>query len=143
VNTSLNQDGLLSALAFKPEPELVKYIEEAFQHLSDYDELGKSPLAEVLQVKAGDHLEKGRLVHDRLIQMLEKLRPSGQPPPEPLPREWYAYTILNDSYVNNRLSRDIMGKLYIGEGTYYRLRRQALRSIARVVQELPAIAGIS
>jgi hypothetical protein len=142
VNTSLNQDGLLSALAFKPEPELVKYIEEAFQHLSDYDELGKSPLAEVLQVKAGDHLEKGRLVHDRLIQMLEKLRPSGQPPPEPLPREWYAYTILNDSYVNNRLSRDIMGKLYIGEGTYYRIRRQALRSIARVVQEHNSMAGI-
>jgi hypothetical protein len=143
VNPPMDQDGLLSALAFKPEPELVRYIEDGYQHLSNYDELGSSPLADLLNLKAADHLEKGRLVHDRLIQMLEKLRPSGQPPPEPLPREWYAYTILNDSYVNNRLSRDIMGKLYIGEGTYYRIRRQALRSIARVVQEHATLAGIS
>jgi hypothetical protein len=143
VNPPLDREGLLSALAFKPEPDLVKHIEEGYQHLSNYDELGRSPLAELWMVNASDHLEKGRLVHERLTQLLEKLKPSGQPPPEPLPREWYAYTILNDSYVNNRLSRDIMGKLYIGEGTYYRIRRQALRSIARVVQEHITIAGIS
>ena len=57
--------------------------------------------------------------------------PAGAKPPEPLPREWYAYTILHDAYVEDRLSREIMGKLYISEGTYFRLRRQVLRSVAR------------
>ena len=137
----IDQGDLLSALAFKPDLELVKCVEDGFQHLNDYDELGKSPLVQLLGIEAGDHLESGKLVHMELIQILEKLRPAGQPPSEPLPREWYAYTILHDSYVNDRLSRDIMGKLYIGEGTYYRLRRQALRGITRVVQEMGAVAG--
>ncbi len=138
---SINEDGLFSALAYKPDLELVKCVETGYQHLSDYDELGKSPLVALFGIQAGDHLEKGKLVHDKLIQMLEKLKPAGQPPPEPLPREWYSYTILYDSYVNDRLSRDIMGKLYIGEGTYYRIRRQALRAITRAVQEIGIVAG--
>jgi hypothetical protein len=138
---SIDEDGLFSALAYKPDLELVKCVETGYQHLSDYDELGKSPLVALFGIQAGDHLAKGKLVHDKLIQMLEKLKPTGQPPPEPLPREWYAYTILYDSYVNDRLSRDIMGKLYIGEGTYYRIRRQALRAITRAVQEIGIVTG--
>lgn len=132
----VDQGSLLSALAYKPDLELVKCIEDGYQHLNDYDELGKSPLVELFAIVGSDHLECGKLVHSKLIQILEKLRPAGQPPPEPLPREWYAYTILHDSYVNDCLSRDIMGKLFIGEGTYYRLRRQALRGITRVVLEM-------
>jgi hypothetical protein len=136
----IDQGGLLSALAYKPDIEMVNLIEYGFQHLNDYDELGKSPLVEFFSIEGGDHLECGKLVHGKLIQILEKLRPAGQPPPEPLPREWYAYTILHDSYVKDRLSRDIMGKLYIGEGTYYRLRRQALRGITRAVLEMGTAA---
>jgi hypothetical protein len=132
----IDQGGLLSALAYKPDLELVECIEDGFQHLNDYDALGKSPLVELLGIEGRDHLERGKLVHDKLVQVLDKLRPAGQPPSEPLPREWYAYTILHDSYVQDRLSRDIMGKLYIGEGTYYRLRRQALRGITRAVVEM-------
>lgn len=136
-----DQDSLLSALAYKPDQELVNHIEDGFQHLSDYDFLGESPLVEVFGIQAADHLERGKLVHEKLIQMLEKLRPFGQPPAEPLPRAWYAYTILYDSYVKDCLSRDIMGKLYIGEGTYYRLRRQALRGITRAVLEMGSVAS--
>ena len=138
---ALNQGDLFSALAYKPDLELVKSIEDGYQHLNDYAELGKSPLVEQFGVIGSDHLESGKIVHNKLIQILEKLRPAGELPHEPLPREWYAYTILHDSYVSNCLSRDIMGKLYIGEGTYYRIRRQALRSISRVVQEMQAVAG--
>lgn len=136
---SVDQSDLLSVLAYKPDPEIVGYIEDGYQHLNDYDELGKSPLVGLFGIEAKDHLERGKQVHNRLIQILEKLRPAGQPPGEPLPREWYAYTILHDSYVEDRLSRDIMSKLYIGEGTYYRLRRQALRGITRAVLEMGTI----
>jgi len=138
-NQPIDQGGLLSALAYKPDLELVNCIEDGYKHLNDYDELGKSPLVELFGIEGSDHLECGKLVHIKLIQILEKLRPTGLPPGEPLPREWYAYTILHDAYVNDSLSRDIMGKLYIGEGTYYRVRRQALRGITRAVLEMGAI----
>jgi hypothetical protein len=71
----------------------------------------------------------------RLIEMVEKLRPAGPRPPEPLPREWFAYTILHDAYVEEKLARDIMGTLYISEGTYFRMRRQVIRSVARALME--------
>jgi len=64
-------------------------------------------------------------------------------PARAIPSEWYAYTILHDSYVNEHLSREIMAKLYIGEGTYYRLRRQALRGLTRVLLETGAVAQVS
>jgi hypothetical protein len=56
-----------------------------------------------------------------------------------LPREWYAYTILHDAYVEDRLAREIMAKLYISEGTYYRMRRHALRGVTRAMLEMSAI----
>ena len=134
----LDQGALLSVLAYKPDQELVACIEDGYQHLSDYDVLGRSPLVGLFGILATDHLECGKQVHNKLIELLDKLKPPGKPPPEPLPRAWYAYTILYDSYVNDCLSRDIMGKLYIGEGTYYRLRRQALRGITRAAVEMGA-----
>lgn len=134
----IDQGGLLTALVYKPDQELVAHIEDGYQHLNDYGKLGRSPLVGLFGIQAADHLESGKLVHYKLIELLDKLKPEGEPPPEPLPRAWYAYTILHDSYVNDQLSRDIMGKLYIGEGTYYRLRRQALRGITRAVLEMGA-----
>lgn len=140
INQLIDHGALLSALAYKPDLELLAWVEDAYQHLNDYDALGKSPLVELLGIHNPDHLENGKLVHERLVQILDKLRPSGPLPPEPLPREWHAYTILYDSYVNECQSRDIMGKLYIGEGTYYRLRRQALRGITRAMVEMGPVA---
>jgi hypothetical protein len=134
---------LPSAFAYHPDLELVKWVEEGYRHLNDYDELGKSPLVPLFGIQGNDHIECGKLVHNRLIEILEKLRPAGQLPREPIPSEWHAYTILHDSYVNERLSRDIMAKLYIGEGTYYRLRRQALRGITRVLLETGTVTQVS
>ena len=140
VGQPIDESDLLSAFAYKPDLEVVKCIEDGYRHLHDYDQLGKSPLVSLFAIQGDDHIECGKLVHNKLIQILEKLRPAGQPPPEPMPSEWYAYTILHDSYVKEHLSREIMAKLYIGEGTYYRLRRQALRGITRALLEMGAVA---
>jgi hypothetical protein len=133
-------DELFSKLAYKLDPELVKSVEEGLRNLKDYSKLGKSPLVSILAVQAKDHLECGKQVQVKLNSIIEKLRPMGDLPAEPLPREWYAYTILHDAYVENRMAREIMSKLYISEGTYYRLRRHALRGITRAMLEMDAIA---
>jgi hypothetical protein len=140
---AIEQGDLLSAFAYHPDLELVKWVEEGYRHLNDYDELGRSPLVTLFGIQGDDHIESGKLVHNRLIEILEKLRPAGQLPHEPIPSEWYAYTILHDSYVKEHLSREIMAKLYIGEGTYYRLRRQALRGLTRVLLETGAVSQAS
>ena len=131
---------LLSKLAYKPDPELVKCVEESLRNLNDYSRLGKSELALRFAIDTQDHIECGKEVQLRLTEVIEKLRPMGQQPNEPLPREWYAYTILHDAYVENRLAREIMSKLYISEGTYYRMRRQALRGVTRALLEMGLVA---
>jgi hypothetical protein len=131
---------LLSKLAYKPDPELVRYVEDGLRNLNDYSKLGKSPLVSMFAIQAKDHLECGKLVQRRLTEIIEKLRPTGETPAEPLPREWYAYTILHDAYVEDRLAREIMAKLYISEGTYYRMRRHALRGVTRAMLEMGTIS---
>jgi len=131
---------LLSKLAYKPDPELVKCVEESLRNLNDYSRLGKSELALRCAIDTQDHIECGKEVQLRLTEVIEKLRPAGKQPNEPLPREWYAYTILHDAYVENQLARDIMSKLYISEGTYYRMRRHALRGVTRALLEMGVIA---
>jgi hypothetical protein len=133
-------EGVSATFAYKLDPEMVRCIEEAFRHLHDYSELGKSPLVALFNIHAEDHIERGKLVQQKLMQLLEKFRPAGEPPSEPLPSEWYAYTILHDAYVEDKLSREIMAKLYISEGTYYRMRRQAMRGITRALLETGAYA---
>jgi hypothetical protein len=136
----IKTDELLSALAFKPDPELVRCVEDGFRNLHDYSKLGRSALVSMFEIPGKDHIECGKLVQSKLIQILEKLRPHGESPSEPLPREWYSYTILHDAYVEEKPARDIMSKLYISEGTYYRTRRKALRGITRALLEMEAVA---
>ncbi len=135
----LDTDDLLTKLAYKPDLELVKCVEESLRCLYDYSELGSSPLVERFGIQAPDHIERGKQVQRRLVEIIEELRPPGPPPKEPLPREWYAYTILHDAYVENALTRDIMSKLYISERTYFRMRRQAVRGVARAMLETGAV----
>jgi hypothetical protein len=135
VDQGMETTELFSKLAYKLDPETVKCVEEGFRNLNDYSRLGKSPLASMLSIEARDHIERGKLVQKMLTDTLENLRPVGNPPSEPLPHEWYAYTILHDAYVEERLTREIMAKLYISEGTYYRFRRRALRGVTRTLLE--------
>ncbi len=70
-----------------------------------------------------------------MIESIEKLRPIGDRPPEPLPREWYYYVILHDAYVEGVKNNEIIARLYISEGTFNRTRRIALRGLARLLIE--------
>ena len=139
-NEEMEKDEFLTKLAFKPDAKLISCVEEGFRNLNDYSKLGNSPLAAMLGIQAQDHLEGGKLVQRKLNEVIEKLRPVGEPPAKPLPHEWYAYTILHDAYVEERLAREIMAELYISEGTYYRMRRHALRGVTRALIETGAIA---
>ena len=126
------------------EKEAVSLVEDALRHLYDYPYLGEHRLAQLrivkshLDVQEGTfvtHLDRGKALQDVLTTALEKLKPFG-PQPSPPTREWHQYIILHDSYVLGELNRDIMAKLYIGEGTFNRARRRAIRGIARALEEM-------
>jgi hypothetical protein len=82
------------------------------------------------------HLERGKALNQALCSALEKLRPSTTEPRSPIPREWYAYLILRDAYLNDLSNREIMARLYISEGTFNRTRRAAVRSVRRALHEM-------
>lgn len=133
-------DALFSALAHKPDPDLVANVEDSLRHLNDYIKLGKSPLVEQLDVGGETHIERGKAVQQTIIKTLETLRPVGEQPKEPLPREWYSYSILHDAYVEGIPTREIMMKLYISEGTFYRTRRKAIIGVTRALVEMGVVA---
>jgi hypothetical protein len=75
-------------------------------------------------------------VYSVLTEAVEKLRPVDGKPEYPIPREWHPYLILHDAYIEDKLNRDIMSRLYISEGTFNRTRRSAIRSVTRVLEEI-------
>ena len=120
----------------------VNMVENALRNLFDYAYLADTPLAEMELVRersAGEkktHLERGKTVQAIVLEALEQMRPAGDVPREPPPREWYPYVILYDAYVNGKQNRDVMSKLYISEGTFNRTRRAAISSLARALVEM-------
>lgn len=133
--THQEAEDLLDALTVRPPAELVKHVEGGLKNLNDYIELGKSPLVIDLGVRGGTLIDRGRTVHHTLVNVLEMLRPEGAEPGEPLPAEWRKYIILHDAYVKQLPHRDIMGKLYIGDSTFYRYRRAAIHGVAGALYE--------
>jgi uncharacterized membrane protein YidH (DUF202 family) len=122
----------------------VKTVEDALRNLYDYAYLGDTPFAELKLVRellpgAGvTHLDRGKAVFQVISDALEKLRPEGDRPKEPIPRDWYPYLILHDAYIEDKPNREIMASLYISEGTFNRTRRSAIRSVRRVLNEMDA-----
>ncbi|MFQ5615222.1 MAG: hypothetical protein ACE5GO_02020, partial [Anaerolineales bacterium] len=122
----------------------VKVVEDALRNLSSYAHLGDTPLVELNLVHvrfpegAVTHLDRGKVVYSVISEAVEKLRPDSGRPGDPVPREWHPYLILHGAYVEDRLNRDIMSRLYISEGTFNRTRRSAIRSVARVLGEMEA-----
>jgi len=132
------------ALEGMGEREVICLVEDALRHLYDYHYLGEHKLAQLrivethLDVKEGafvTHLDRGKALQEALIAAIEKLKPPGQQPSLPT-REWHQYIILHDSYVLGELNRDVMARLYIGEGTFNRARRRAIRGVARALEEI-------
>lgn len=135
------------AQASAPDPEKatekisVSVVEKALRNLKDYAYLGDSPLARLRSVEVQvegqiTYVDRGKIVYSILTTALEKLRPAGKEPGDLAPREWHPYLVLHDAYIKDRLNRDIMGRLYISEGTFNRTRRGALRAMARILEEM-------
>lgn len=120
----------------------VEAVETALRHLNDYTYLGDSPLADMKLVRERltpgqiTHLDCGKIVHEVLIETLERMCPEDNISRDPPPREWYPYLILRDAYLEEIPNRDIMLRLYISEGTFNRTRRSAIRSVARALGEI-------
>lgn len=123
----------------------VRSVELALRNITDYAYLGDTQLAKLGRVKAlaqneggtaPTHIDLGKAVYRVLCETLEKLHPEGARPGSPVPREWYPFVILYDAYLMDVPNRDIMADLYISEGTFNRTRRAALRTVARLLEEL-------
>lgn len=138
----------LTQIAQTPSPTLTvegevsaKTVEEALRNLFDYAYLSDSSIARLKQVQsqsadAGTHLDRGKLIYQTILEALEKLRPPGELPRDPVPRQWYPYLILRSAYLENKPNQEIMTRLYISEGTFNRTRRAAIRSLARTLSEM-------
>ena len=136
------------------DEQMTALVEDALRHLYDFAYLGEHALATLQivnsylpQTRVVDngasalgptHLDQGKGLHALLVYALQQLRPVGAEPAASAvpPRDWYNYLILHGSYVQGELTRDIMARLYIGEGTYNRTRRRALRSVAKMITEM-------
>ena len=118
--------------------------ETALRNLHDYAFLGDTPLGELKLVHTRlspgqvTTLDRGKIVHEVLLEAINKLRPRTAITRDPPPREWYSYLILRDAYLEEKSNRDIMLQLYISEGTFNRTRRAAVRSVARTLVEMEA-----
>jgi hypothetical protein len=126
---------LITTLEALPDREFARSVETALQHLSDYTRLGSSPLVKTLRLAGATHIERGKALRQELLRAVESLRPAAKRPDGTLPREWTAYAILHDAYVEDVPNREIMARLYISEGTYNRMRRRALQAVAQALVE--------
>jgi hypothetical protein len=135
VGLQAEAEDLLTTLESDPDREFVRLVEEGLRNLSDYAALGQSPLAAQLGAPGATHVERGKSLRQMLIEAIEALRPAGQRPAGILPREWHSHAILRDAYVEDAPNREIMARLYISEGTFNRVRRKALRAVARSLWE--------
>lgn len=124
-------NNIRDSLTVNIETDLYKSVEEALRHFSDVLYLGQSSLADCLNIQGTVHIERGKKLQGILRESVLSLRPAGDRPPEPLPRDWYNYVILHDAYIQGVQNREVMARLYISEGTYHRIRRNAVRGLAR------------
>jgi hypothetical protein len=127
--------------------QLTTLVEDGLRRLHDYSYLGEHCLAQLkvvdrrLQRQEREfvtHIDRGKAVSEVLQEAVAKLRPDGPAPGAHSvpPREWQQYVILYDCYVLGEPNRDIMNKLYVGEGTFNRTRRRAIRAVARALYEM-------
>ena len=120
---------------------LVREVEDALRHMTSLSYLGDHALANLravqvrLLVHNPTHLDRGKALYHVLAETIEQLCPEGKRPRDPVPREWYPYVILHDAYIEDLPNREIMARLYVGEGNFNRARRAGLRDLARLLQE--------
>jgi hypothetical protein len=129
------------------EEEFVSSVEDALRQLHDYSYLGEHALARLKVVQwylegrepgFVTHIDRGKALSEVLVRAMQKLRPEGSEPNrlEVPSREWHLFLVLYAAYVEGDPNREIMSRLYIGEGTFNRTRRRALRGVAKALQEM-------
>ena len=129
------------------DEEFVSSVEDALRQLHDYSYLGEHALARLKVVQwylegrepgFVTHIDRGKVLSEVLVQAMQKLRPEGSEPNrlEVPSREWHLFLVLYAAYVEGDPNREIMSRLYIGEGTFNRTRRRALRGVAKALQEM-------
>lgn len=128
-------DRITESLSLPPEADWVKLVDEGLRRFSDFVSLGQSPLTEWMGISEGSQIERGKQVQAELREAIQSLRPEGERPPEPLPREWYNFVVLYDAYVKGVPNREVIARLYVSEGTFHRIRRHAVRGVARYLSE--------
>ena len=122
-------------------------VEDGLRQLYDFTYLGQHALAQLSVVESlvhswnealVTHIDRGRALNEVLQQAVQKLRPDGVEPPKHQvpPREWHQFLILHEAYVMDVPNRDIMGRLYISEGTFNRTRRRAIQGVAQALTEM-------
>ncbi|MBI3910610.1 MAG: GAF domain-containing protein, partial [Armatimonadetes bacterium] len=132
------------------EEALAGLVEECLRQIHDFSYLGEHPMAGLQAVaqrldhrppEPVTHIDRGKALNQVLLLALHKLRPAGaEPKAEEVPsREWHQYIILHDAYVRKKLTREIMGRLYISEPTFHRTRRRAIRSVAKALREMEQV----
>jgi hypothetical protein len=120
---------------------------DGLRRLHDFTYLGQHELARLKVIdwylpdgeeRFMTHIERGKAVSAVLVEAVGKLRPEGEEPGAHTvpPRMWRQYLVLHDAYVLGERNRDVMSKLYIGEGTFNRARQRAIRGVARALQEM-------
>jgi hypothetical protein len=125
-----------SPLPTPMDPTVVlRQVEQALKHLDDYAWLGDSPLVGRLGIVESTHVARGKALRERLEAAIESLRPAGPSPVKAWPPEWQGYGALRLAYIEDVPNREIMARLFLAESTFARLRRKAVRAVARSVVE--------
>ena len=141
---AVTTEALHPFLKLKDEQEAISLVEDALRNLHDFSFLGDHPLATLKIVRQSlligskdsvTHIDRGKALQQVLFNGIEKLKPLT-PKPRPPSKEWHQFVILHDCYLEGKLNRVVMGELYIGEGTFNRARRRAVRAVTRVIAEL-------
>ena len=130
---AVHQEELAGKPEAYPDPEFERMVERAVKGLSDYSVLGQSALVGRLRLESVSQIQQAKVLRGMLVDAIESLRPAGAPPSGVLPRQWHAYTILREAYIDDVPNRDIMSKLYISEGTFNRQRRKAMHAVATAI----------
>lgn len=129
----------------KSNAEFVREVESALKRLYDLAYLCEHPLAQLpivtarlAQRESPNCLDRARILRNLLQETIEQLRPHGALPSNAaIPRrEWHPYLILQRAYIEGEPNYRIMNWLQIGEGTFNRTRRQALRGVANALAEI-------
>jgi hypothetical protein len=120
----------------------IRLVEQALRHLHEPATLAKSELVSALsrtlaatRMQAGGAekqpttLEQAQTLRAVLVEAVERLNPADDGAGSP-PSRGLQYRILHDEYLQGMPTKQVIARLGIGEATFHRRRREAIRALA-------------